>query len=409
MKLALTTIVIVLGFGLTVLAQENTHRTPADEYRPGTLGALSESISTTTGVAISPLFGMGALGAWRYFTTPEGRSDRLDWFCHPAIWGTALLIGGILLLKSTGKVVIPSPLVAPVDAIDHLSRHTALPIVGISTALPASLRMVETVAAEAGAAGANVGSGRGVLVQASLVPLESLPGLVLAAGITLGIFAVVWMTFNAIDTLAMLCPIGPAELGAKIAKGSILLAIVVSAALSPWLALILCAGIILIAAKVAGWAYRITVFGFVLMHDFLLPRRARKLAEAGMHTPRVFLKCRAKKIPARTYGRLSRKDGALIFTYRPVFFAPARTVTVPEAKLQVVRGVVMGGLREETKNKNTVKGIFPRRYQKMEEALACTLGIKEIVDSPVMRGWKGVKLWCAENFQTGGPRPAKAG
>ena len=48
---------------------------------------LAQTISLITGVAISPLLGTGAVGAWRYFQvkTPQERAN-LPWFAQPWFW-----------------------------------------------------------------------------------------------------------------------------------------------------------------------------------------------------------------------------------------------------------------------------------------------------------------------------------
>lgn len=383
-------IAVILFAALTATQAQEEFLSPPIATASGgdTIGSLAESISTTTGVAISPLVVMGALGAYKYCTTDEGSRGGLEWFCHPAVWGLALGIGGLLLLKSTGKVIIPAPFVAPVDALDHFARHTAKPIAGICTAVPASMKAVA-------AFGALNQTQEGVM-YASALPLDGIPGWGIATAITSFIFAVVWMSFNAVDTLVMLCPFGPVELISKLLKGFILVLIVAFAALSPVLALILCAVIILIATKVAGWAYRLTIFGFVLMYDLLMPGSARKRID--LSAPHAFVKCKAKKIPARTYGRITNEPEGLVFRYRPVFFAPTRKVVLPSTERYIVKGILMSGMNDSVKTKQFCKASFPPRYKKQEEAIAANLRITDIRDCSLIRGWKGFKLWFSDTF-----------
>ena len=53
---------------------------------------MCEALSEITGVAISPLLGMGAVGAVKYYRTPEDQRDKLPWFCIAAFWVPAILI-----------------------------------------------------------------------------------------------------------------------------------------------------------------------------------------------------------------------------------------------------------------------------------------------------------------------------
>src|SRR6185295_9560396 len=40
----------------------------------------AQTLSMITGVAISPLLGVGAVGAWKYFETPEDKRANLVWY-----------------------------------------------------------------------------------------------------------------------------------------------------------------------------------------------------------------------------------------------------------------------------------------------------------------------------------------
>ena len=59
-----------------------------NETEFGTAVALSQTVTSTTGVAMSPLLGMGALGAWQYFRTDESQREFLPWYTEPWVWGT---------------------------------------------------------------------------------------------------------------------------------------------------------------------------------------------------------------------------------------------------------------------------------------------------------------------------------
>src|SRR5512135_2330037 len=73
---------------------------------PGT--ELAHAISEITGVAISPLLGVSAVGAWKYLhaQTPQER-DRLPWFAQPWFWIPALLLVTACFLKDTVGITAP--------------------------------------------------------------------------------------------------------------------------------------------------------------------------------------------------------------------------------------------------------------------------------------------------------------
>jgi len=55
---------------------------PANKNTPGV--QVAQTLSLITGVAISPLMGVGVVGAWEFFhaRTPEQKS-KLPWFANP--------------------------------------------------------------------------------------------------------------------------------------------------------------------------------------------------------------------------------------------------------------------------------------------------------------------------------------
>ena len=61
--------------------------------------SLAEGVSEITGVAISPLLGVSAVGAWKYWQADEEMRARLPWYCHPWIWGSGLALLGLCFLK----------------------------------------------------------------------------------------------------------------------------------------------------------------------------------------------------------------------------------------------------------------------------------------------------------------------
>src|SRR6266542_4345318 len=69
-------VLIALALGATLTAQAVTKASPDPAPARNTPGVeLAQTLSTVTGVAISPLLGVGAVGAWKYYhTLPEKRA-----------------------------------------------------------------------------------------------------------------------------------------------------------------------------------------------------------------------------------------------------------------------------------------------------------------------------------------------
>ena len=61
--------------------------------------SLSQGVSEITGVAISPLLGVSAMGVMTYYKTEPNLRHRLPWYCHPGVWGTGLALILVCFLK----------------------------------------------------------------------------------------------------------------------------------------------------------------------------------------------------------------------------------------------------------------------------------------------------------------------
>src|SRR5262249_55831097 len=99
-RFATLLLALLLTFVVPLHAAESQ---PAKSAQPAkkTPGVeLAQTLSTITGVAISPLFGVGAVGAWKYAEakTPDARA-KLPWFAQPWFWAPALIIVILCALK----------------------------------------------------------------------------------------------------------------------------------------------------------------------------------------------------------------------------------------------------------------------------------------------------------------------
>ena len=94
---------------------------PLTSATPGT--ELAHAISEITGVAISPLLGVSAVGAWKYFhaQTPQQRA-RLPWFAQPWFWIPAFVLVTACFLKDTVGIAAPRLLKKPLDVADAIEH-----------------------------------------------------------------------------------------------------------------------------------------------------------------------------------------------------------------------------------------------------------------------------------------------
>ncbi|MEY4916655.1 MAG: hypothetical protein RL616_568, partial [Verrucomicrobiota bacterium] len=85
---------------------------------------LCETVSMITGVAISPLLGVGAVGAYKYFSVKnDAEKAALPWFANPLFWLPALLLVGVCFLKdAAGTTILPTALKKPLDAAETIEH-----------------------------------------------------------------------------------------------------------------------------------------------------------------------------------------------------------------------------------------------------------------------------------------------
>ena len=159
---------------------------------------------------------------------------------------------------------------------------------------------------------------------------------------------------------------------------------------------------------VAGWSFRLTVYGSVFSWDFLSgragtadPKSARLLAFAGKGLAGP---------PLRSLGRVEPTPlGGWCFRWRPWLVLPSRRVDLgAPSTTAIVRGtlsprLVRTGVRETTLTR------FPPRFRGREAPLAAHLGAADVLDGRIVRGfraaWKYLKEFVALGDSTDRAEP----
>jgi hypothetical protein len=97
---------------------------------------LAETVSMITGVAISPLMGVSAVGWWQWHNakTPEQQA-ALPWFANPLFFVPALLLVGACFLKDTAGIAIPTALKKPFD-VAETAEHKVSGLVATGAFVP---------------------------------------------------------------------------------------------------------------------------------------------------------------------------------------------------------------------------------------------------------------------------------
>lgn len=399
----LRVVVVLIGLAAGVAlaseprpAVQASASTAADERLPGV--ELATGISQLTGVAISPLLGVSAVGAWHYFRTEPSARAALPWHCHPWVWGLGFAILALCLLKDTVGTATPALLKKPLDMAELFEdKASALLAAGI---------LVPATAAQMAAYVRSVGEARGTLPfapqYASLLPFE-LPAPDLQwvfIPLALFAFAVVWLTAHAINVLIAFSPFTLLDAGLKLSKAGLILLVTVPFLIHPMFGAAVSLLVIAIAAWLAPAAFRLTRYGSLMSLDILWPWR--KDAASTPANAHAFTARRIDGVPVRTYGRLRRApDEAPIFSYRPWLVLPRRSLRLPADGLAIGRGLLFPSLlhRTDPSRESSQRLLsFRPRYRGREEALAAHCRTQDIRDSALLGGARAIKAWMREVF-----------
>ena len=365
--------------------------------------SIGAATAQLTGTAINPLFGVTVLGMYHYFSTPEHLRDQLPLYDQPYVWGILLLIMLLMFFNSTLCETMPFlkiPLNALGDMVNKGGAVVVLPIVlhefaqaatptAAATLVAASEMIIPTVYA---------GGGMATLV-ASVCDGWMFFGWAVALIVGLFAYAVVWMVWNVVDVIILVLPIPCLDAMLKSIRLGAATCIFGLAALNPWLGLVAALVMILVCWYLAGWAFRLSVMGFVFATDFLLWRKPGNIdADAGIPAFITATAAKQWKCPARSYGRLRREpDKTLCFVWRPWLVGSLRKIDLGSSEnfhggSTLLYPVLLGS----TGNNPLFR--FPPRYRSDSQAVTDTLGLYGCRDISIVRGiWTSIRQF----FRTG--------
>jgi len=155
---------------------------------------------------------------------------------------------------------------------------------------------------------------------------------------------------------------------------------------NPWAGAVLSIIIIIVAYFLAGWSFRLTVFGSVYAWDFITGRRNRFRPAPDANW--MFTARRIEKVPIRTYGKLLRgEQGKLALEYRPLWFAGRSGHWQCPKESTWWGAVVLSGnhVTGARKYRGNVLLTLPPRYRSHEEEVARIYGITEVRDIGLLR------------------------
>ena len=370
---------LILWLPFAVTAQE-TSRNSALPQPEGASKQICQTISLITGVAISPLMGVGVVGAvdWWKAKTPEQKA-KLPWFASPLFWVPALLLVTACFVKDSSGIVLPPGLKKPFDAAETL-EHKISGVVATAAFVPIAAAIFHAPN-QTGASLASLGFATidlHWLYNALMVP------------VCMAAFFIVFLASNAIQILILISPFGALDAALKSFRTAIIGTVAVSSFVNPWIGALWALVIILLSYLIAGWSFRLSHFGLVFIWDFFTGRKNRFTPDPKEN--KLFLARKINRVPARTYGKLSRNEkGELVLNYHPWLILPRRTLVLPPGDYETGRGVFYSEiLRVEGDSARTVM-LLPPRYLGHEGELAKIYNFAGVRDVGLRAAWAWFK------------------
>src|SRR6185436_1836850 len=110
---------------------------------------------------------------------------------------------------------------------------------------------------------------------------------------------------------------------------------------------------------------------------------------------KMYLSRKLNKVPARTYGKLSRDEqGKLILHYRPLLVLPQRTLELPEGNYETGKGLFYSEIVRVEGDSAKSMLLLPQRYRGHEDELAKIYGFTGTRDVGIRAMWKWFKELC---------------
>ena len=353
---------------------------------------LAETVSMVTGVAISPLMGVGAVGAYQWWTAPREKRADLPWFANPFFWVPALLLVGACFLKDTAGMALPAVLKKPFDVAETF-EHKISGLVAAGAFVPIIVNLLHQ-SSNSTAPGASLSS----LGFAAISVPNWLYNIMLVP-LAMAAFFIVFLASNAINILILLSPFSTVDAVLKGFRTTILASVVGSSFVNPWMGALWALVIILFSWLIAGWSFRLSHFGVSFLWDFITGRKNRFHPDAKEN--KMFLGAKIEKVPTRTYGRLSLNEKSeFVFRYRPWLVLPPRTMILPPGTYETGRGLFYSEImRAEGGTLKTII-LLPPRYLGHEEKVSGIYHFAGTRDVGIRAGW----AWFKSLF--GGKRSA---
>jgi len=379
-KIQMLLVILYLGFSLmTASAATSTASTATDQTNPGQ--QIAQTVSLITGVAISPLMGVSAVGAWQWWQakTPEQKA-KLAWFANPLFWIPALLLVTACAVKDSAGIALPPLVKKPFDVAETI-EHKVSGLVATGAFVPIAASIFHASGSGHGAALSSLGFAAidlSWLYNALMIPFAMVA------------FFIVFLASNAINILILISPFGAVDAALKAARTAVIASVAITSFANPWIGAAWALVIILFSWLIAGWSFRLSHFGLSFIWDFVTCRCNRFKPDPTAN--KMFLGRKIDCVPARTYGRLSRDDkGRLVLKYRPWLVLAERTLTLPATQYAAGKGVFFSEILQLDGDNTRIALLLPPRYRGHELELVAIYGLAGVRDTGLLAAWSWFK------------------
>jgi len=392
MKTVCRLLLVVTLLPLMPAVRAETTATPPP---PEKMLEAAKAITKITGVAISPLLGTGAVGAYEYFTTKN--KSKLHWYAHPYFWVPALLLVGLVAAKDAFGAVVPPGLKKPLDVAETIeNKISGLVAAGAFVPLVASIFGTFSQSPSTSAGQPMILAGLATINFTAALNIFTVPLAVVA-------FALVWLCGHVVNVLILISPFGALDAALKSARTFLMGLLTLVYFINPWVGAVFSLIIVVIAYFLSGWSFRLMVYGTVFAWDFITRRRKR--FEPAADANWMFTARKINRAPIRTYGKLRRGDAEqLTFEYRRWPFGERRTIPLPQGDYAVGRGMFYPELMLSGGEKSRTILTMPPRYRTHEDEIASIYGLREVRDVGLLKGFKAIWSWLKSLFGVGTKR-----
>lgn len=391
------TLILALLLGVWLPAG---HAATAGTSSPNTIRETgiqaAQTVSTVTGMAISPLLGVGAVGAYQWWHAPKEQRPSLHWFAQPWFWIPALLLAVLVAAKDVLGTAAPTALKKPFDVAEAIeNKVSGLVVAG------AVIPFITTVFPESTDPASLATGGLASIDPAAIGNALLVPFAVVA-------FAIVWLGSHAINILILLSPFTTVDTALKGFRLGLLGLVTATSFTNPYVGAAVSLLLLVVAFFIAGWSFRLMVFGNLYVWDFVTLRRKR--FHPFRDGNRMFTARKINQVPVRTYGWLSRgEDGGLRFEYRPWLVLARQTLALPAGTYVVGRGLFHPEVAREQAEELEPMLTLPPRYRTHEQELSQVYGFAGVRDVGVRKCLKGILEFMGFGKGETAPQPHPAG